>query len=295
MAKFRKNHRKQTSASGSMITKVGIFGGLLAALVFGYNMFTGSAEKTIDNEEVSIDESFLPSVKNGTIVRHKHFILSYDEDHEQAEWTAHILTKEQLDMPWNKRTGDFREDPKVKTGSATLSDYRGSGYDRGHLVPSADMAWDVDAMSETFYLSNMSPQSHDFNKGIWRELEELTRSWAKKYKQLYVVTGPVLNEETKGTIGADKVTIPGAYFKVLLDYTEPEIKAIAFVVPNEISYEPLFKYAVSIDAVEELTGIDFFEDLMSEKEEADMEDDYNLDLWEFSKHKFELRRDKWNK
>lgn len=295
MAKFRKNHNQQASKSGTMITKVGIFGGLMAALLFAYNLFSGKSADDRVVDEVTIDESFLPSVKNGTLVRHHHYILSYDEDNEQAEWTAHILTKEDLDKEWHKRSGDFREDPLVKTGSAELSDYRGSGYDRGHLVPSADMAWDEEAMSETFYLSNMSPQSHDFNKGIWRELEELTRSWAKKYKKLYVITGPILGDKNKGTIGANKVTVPTAYYKVLLDLTDPERKAIAFVVPNEISYEPLFKYAHSVDEVEDMTGIDFFEDLMGDAEEDTLEGSYNLDLWAFNKHKFELRRDKWNK
>ncbi len=294
MAKFRKNHQKQQSAAGAMITKVGIFGGLMAALLFAYNFFSGSSDNETPEEVVSIDERFLPSVVNGSLVRHKHYILSYDENNEQAEWTAHILTKENLSKPWNQRSGEFREDPLVKSGSATLEDYRGSGYDRGHLVPSGDMAWDKEAMNETFYLSNMSPQSHDFNKGIWRELEELTRSWAKKYKKLYVITGPVLSEKPKGTIGKDKVTVPAAYFKVLLDLTDPERKAIAFVIPNEVSYEPLFKYAHSVDEVEELTGIDFFEDLMSDAEEDSLEANYNIDLWEFSKRKFELRRDKWN-
>ncbi len=295
MAQFRKNHHKQASKSGSMITKVGIFGGLMAALMFAYNIFSGGSKEVEDSQELRMDESFLPSVKNGVIVRHQYYILSYDEDNEQAEWTAHILTKENLDKEWHSRSGDFREDPLVKSGSAALSDYRGSGYDRGHLVPSADMAWDSEAMSETFYLSNMSPQSHDFNKGIWRELEELTRNWAKKYKQLYVITGPILDDSAKGEIGSNHVTIPAAYFKVLLDLTDPEHKAIAFVIPNEISYEPLYKYAHSIDEVEEMTGLDFFEDLMSNAEEKRLEGSFNIDLWAFNKHKFELRRDKWNK
>ncbi len=82
-------------------------------------------------------------------------------------------------MPWVDRQGDFRPDDKVKTGSATPADYRSSGYDRGHLVPAADMAFSAEAMSATFVMSNISPQARNFNNGVWRELEELTRSWAK--------------------------------------------------------------------------------------------------------------------
>ena len=126
-------------------------------------------------------------------------------------------------------------------------------------------------------------------------MEELTRNWAKKFKRLYVVTGPVLSEEPKGYIGRyNEVAVPVAYFKVLLDLDDPEQKAIAFMLPNEISYEPLFKYAVSIDDVEERTGIDFFEDFMHDDLEEELEANFNIDLWPFSKQKHDLRIEKWN-
>ncbi|MEZ4985202.1 MAG: DNA/RNA non-specific endonuclease [Saprospiraceae bacterium] len=183
----------------------------------------------------------------------------------------------------------------MRTGSATPDDYRGSGYDRGHLVPAADMAFDPVAMDETFMMSNISPQARNFNQGIWRELEELTRDWAKKFKRLYVVSGPVLTREPKGYIGRDnQVAIPAAYFRVILDLDEPEQKAIAFVMDNEVNYEPLYKFATSVDEVEKMTGINFFQDFMPPQLETELESQYNIDLWPFNKRKFEIRVEQWN-
>ncbi|GJM32685.1 MAG: endonuclease [Saprospiraceae bacterium] len=279
-----------------MFIKVGVFGAIISGLFFVFNQFTGTTNTSEpeETEQYLPTAHYLPTSSTGQIVKHEYYTLSYSEEHEQAEWTAHILTKENLDKEWQKREDNFRPDDKVKTGSSTPNDYRGSGYDRGHLVPSADMAFDQEAMKETFLMSNISPQSSNFNKGVWRELEELTRNWAKKFGQLYVITGPVLAMETKGTIGDNEVSIPAAYFKVLLDLTEPGLKGIAFVIPNEVTFEPLYKFATSIDAVEGLTGLNFFPELMDEDLETEVEGDFNLDLWEFSKKKFEDRTEKWN-
>jgi endonuclease G len=151
-------------------------------------------------------------------------------------------------------------------------------------------------MDETFLMSNISPQARNFNQGIWRELEELTRDWAKKYKRLYVVTGPVLAQKPKGYIGREnEVAIPAAYYKVLLDLDEPEQKAIAFLIPNEVSYDPLFTFATSVDEVERVTGIDFFVNFMPATLEAELEGAFNPDLWYFSKQKYDTRVNKWNK
>lgn len=300
MAKLRSNHSSgKGSNSGGMITKVGIFSGLLAALYFVFNLLSGNPVTL--TEEGDSDDSYQPKIEyylptsSGQVIHQKYYTLSYSEEHEQAEWVAYKLTRDELKMEWVKRRDEFKSDPRVRTGSAELDDYYRSGYDRGHLVPAADRMFSDEAMLETFYLSNISPQSRNFNQGIWRELEELTRNWAKKYKELYVVTGPVLSVSPKGTIGDNEVSVPQAYFKVLLDISEPEVKSIAFVIPNQVSYDPLFEFAVSIDEVETLTGIDFFAELLDESLEKELESSFNIDLWEFSKKKYELRVNKWNK
>ena len=120
--------------------------------------------------------NYLPSQQsNGQIVHHANYTLQYNEEHEQASWVAYRLTSHHLQNPSTKRKDNFRSDPKVKTGSATLSDYKGSGYDRGHLAPAADFKWSSTAMSESFYMSNMSPQVPGFNRGIWKKLESKIR------------------------------------------------------------------------------------------------------------------------
>ncbi len=110
-------------------------------------------------------QDLLPTSTTGQIVEHTYFTLSYSEDHEQAEWVYYELTP-MLINGTQARTDNFRPDPKVSTVSAQLSDYKGSGYDRGHLCPAGDMKLNKTAMSETFYLSNMSPQEASFNRGI---------------------------------------------------------------------------------------------------------------------------------
>jgi endonuclease G len=303
MANYRRN---QSSGSGNAV-KVGLFAALITALVAVYNFFTKSTssndpstntsteEVITPREEIDDPGNYLPTSTTGAIVRHKYYTLSYSENDEQAEWVAYVLTRQRLQMDWQDRPDLFESDPLVRTGSATLSDYRGSGYDRGHLAPAADMAFNTTAITESFYLSNISPQVRDFNHGVWKELEELSRDWAIKFKQLYVVTGPILKDGGKGEIGANRVTVPTAYYKILLDLSETNPKAIAFIVPNEVSYDPLFKYTVSIDEVEKQTGINFYPKLMSRELERELESNPNHDLWPFSKKKFDLRVNKWNK
>jgi len=303
MANYRRN---QSSGSGNAV-KVGLFAALITALIAVYNFFTNSApvsdpstnpiteEVSTPREEIDDDANYLPTSTTGDVVRHKYYTLSYSENDEQAEWVAYVLTRKRLQMEWQDRPDLFESDPLVRTGSATLSDYRGSGYDRGHLAPAADMAFNTTAITETFYLSNISPQVRDFNHGVWKELEELSRDWAIKFNKLYVVTGPILKDGGKGEIGANRVTVPTAYYKILLDLSETNPKAIAFIVPNEVSYDPLFKYTVSIDEVEKQTGINFYPRLMSRELERELESNPNHDLWPFSKKKFDLRVNKWNK
>jgi len=199
------------------------------------------------------------------IITHTGYSILYNETHEQANWVAYDLTKEETNKLF-ERTDKFISDPKVKTGTASNKDYEGSGYDRGHLAPASDMGWSSTTMAESFFYSNISPQTPSFNRGIWKKLEELVRTWAIENNTVYVVTGPVLTNGLQ-TIGPNKVTVPNYYYKVVLDYRESNIKGIGFILPNNGSKEQLQYYAVSIDSVEKVTGIDFFPLLQVEQEE----------------------------
>lgn len=198
------------------------------------------------------------------IVRHTYFTLSYNEKNEQANWVFYALTDSMVLNAGEERSNNFRQDKKIASESAKSSDYTKSGYDRGHLCPAGDMGFNRKAMEESFLMSNISPQAPDFNRGIWKKLEEQVREWAKKERKLYVVTGPVF-KNNKGSIGKEQVLVPGYYFKILYDPTD-ETKLIAFVLPNEKSDRQLTDYAVAVDEAEKLTGFDFFSQLPDSQE-----------------------------
>jgi len=202
--------------------------------------------------------------KTNPVVSHLGYSFSYNESHEQAAWVAYVLTAAEVQGTIS-RSDNFQEDPEVVTGSATHEDYKGSGFDRGHLAPAADMKWSKQAMEESFYYSNMSPQIKGFNRGIWKELEELVRDWASKYDSLYIVTGPVFSKNML-TIGPNKVAVPPYYYKIVLDLTHPEPSAIGFVMPNESSSMEPYKFVESIDEIERLTGLDFYASLPDDLE-----------------------------
>lgn len=231
----------------------------------------------------------LPKINSkDKIITHTGYSLLYNETHEQANWVAYDLTKEETNKLF-ERTDKFITDPKVKTGTASDKDYEGSGYDRGHLAPASDMGWSSTTMAESFYYSNMSPQLPSFNRGIWKKLEELVRNWAIENNSVYVVTGPVLTIGLQ-TIGPNKVSIPNYYYKVVLDYSEPNIKGIGFIIPNISSKEQLQYYAVSIDRVEEMTGIDFFPLLQDDQEEL-IEKTLCIKCWSWNINKISSEKD----
>lgn len=212
------------------------------------------------------------------IVEHTYYTLCYNEKTEQADWIAYKLTKVNLENAKFKRKDNFRKDPDVKTTSATPEDYKGSGYDRGHLAPAADFTWTKEGMSESFYMSNMSPQEPGFNRGIWKKLEENVRKWAKSNEEVFVVTGPIFKGKNE-KIGKNKVVVPDQYYKVVLELTGKEVKGIGFILDNKKSSEALKTYAVSIDQVEGITGLDFFPNIPDALENK-IESTFNYALWE---------------
>ena len=217
------------------------------------------------------------------IIEHTGFTLSYNESHEQADWVAYELTKDEAQANTYDRTDDFREDPLVDEKSAQLIDYEptNSTYARGHLAPAADFKWSETAMSESFYMSNMSPQVHEFNSGKWMYLEMEVRNWADIYDGVYVVTGGILKEGLS-SIGSNKVSVPEKFYKVILDLDEQ--KGIGFIMPNTDIEDTFKNYAVSIDDVEEATGLDFFP-LLDDKTEEKIESILNMSKWTFDYYK----------
>jgi len=232
--------------------------------VYAYEYFLVEEEKVeVVNEgkavKLDTNEYFLPTSTTGQIVHHESYSLSYNEEHEQAEWVAYELKKSHLSKTNFKRPY-FEIDDAVKTGAAHWRNYKKSGYDRGHLCPAGDRRYSQFAHDETFLTSNISPQKHDFNAGIWNALEQKVRYWAGKYDGIFVITGGILKGNMK-TIGDEYVSVPNQFYKVLIDSNSGDTKMIAFLMPHKDSRKPLYEFVVSVDEVEELTGIDFFPEL----------------------------------
>ncbi len=246
----------------------------------GLSASINSSEKKTDSQ-ITADPELLaiPLIKSTDIViHHNGFSLLYSEKYEQAAWVAYLLTDNEVygNIP---RSNNFREDPAILSGSAKLEDYKGSGYDRGHLAPAGDLKWSKVSMKDSFFLSNMSPQTPGFNRDLWRRLEEWVRTQAVDNKELIVVTGPILTDGPFKKIGVDGVAVPKRYYKVLLDFKKPEIKAIGFIMENKASKKAVTDFAVSVDKVEETTGIDFFY-LLPDTLENNLESKINLKLWQ---------------
>lgn len=221
--------------------------------------------------------NYLPALKEGHLVKHTYYTVSFVDKYKQAEWVAYKLSDTMITNE-SERSNKFKPDPLIETGTAVDNDYKGTGYDKGHLCPAADMSWNQDAMNETFYFSNISPQIPGFNRGIWKKLEEKVREWARKEKTLYIVTGGLLNDSLN-TIGVkNTISVPNLFYKVILDLEAPEKKGIGFIFSNKSSDFPLSDYAVSIDSVEKLTHIDFFPQLQNKLEKR-IESSCNIAKW----------------
>jgi len=214
-----------------------------------------------------------------TILSYSGFDLAYNEEFEQAAWVAYVLSREEIESGTVERSDNFRSDTNLATGSASLDDYRGSGFDRGHLAPAGDMQWDSTAMSESFLMSNMSPQVPAFNRGIWKNLETEVRSWALEKDSIYVITGPVL-ASIDNFIGENQVGIPPYYFKVLVDLSPPDHSLIAFLLPNTASSESLMHFAISVDSLEQVTGYNFFAAAPDQEVMDWLEKELPLDSWD---------------
>lgn len=214
---------------------------------------------------------------NEAVIERPYYTIRYNELHEQAMWVAYKLNADSLNQEKFERKDDFRKDPRVRSGSAELKDYKGSGYDRGHLAPAAAFSYDEFALSQSFYMSNMSPQAPSFNRGVWKKLEEQVRDWAAENGEIYVVTGPILTNGLK-SIGPNKVSVPDYYYKIVLDIDKPEIKAVAFLMKNEGSTAALESFVVPIDRIEQLTELDFFPS-MPDDLEAYLESGSTSKIW----------------
>ncbi|MDD7405114.1 MAG: DNA/RNA non-specific endonuclease [Bacteroidales bacterium] len=218
----------------------------------------------------------LPAGMKNVVCQYSGFTSYFNPDTHIPNCVAYEIIESETtgDEPRKK---SFEADHTID-GCAESSDYRNSGYDRGHMAPAADMKWSKEAMEESFLMTNICPQVKSLNSGIWHRLEQRVREWAARDSSIIVVCGPIFTPgkpvEQIGEIG---VAVPHRFFKAL--YAPGRNIGIAFIFDNDKVKGELRKYAVTIDSVERETGLDLFYNLPDDIEN-EVENQCNYKLWE---------------
>lgn len=186
------------------------------------------------------------------ICRHA-YVLEYSGIYKIPLWTAHILHPEYT-VGCRDRDDSFFVDRSIpRSFRSTPSDYEGTVYDKGHMVSSADMAWDGLTMRETFIMTNIAPQLQGFNRGIWRKLEDQTRAWAQERKHTLLVYSGVIQPDTTYAIGRNGIAVPSGFFKVVVDTVTNEV--LAFRFPHTPIRADMTRFLVDIEDIERDAGI----------------------------------------
>lgn len=252
---------------------------LLIIVLFGYHCLSCSHTlKSISLSLIGRDPTIVLNDKNCplgkplfnrelSIIERGGYTLGYSNVHKTSLWVCEEITKEEL-AGNAKRKNRFSPDPTIPSiNRAELADYRNSGYDRGHLAAADNYKNDQGLNDETFFLSNISPQIHSFNAGIWKKLEQQIRDWVKLHGKIYVVTGPLYLENSQEAfrsiswskfIGKNNVGVPSHFYKILVR-GEKDLSVLAFVIRHEAfsSKVELNTFLTSIDWIEEHSGINF--------------------------------------
>ena len=205
---------------------------------------------------------------------YRNYSFGWSQKDRVAIWVAYPLCKLYTNGSAG-RTNAWALDPLLgDLSAAPFGGYAGD-YARGHQLPSADRQCCDEANAQTFYGTNMTPQLNEHNEGIWSSLESKVRNIANGSDTTYVVTGVVVSASSKIEKDSYKnnVTIPDAYFKVLLRYSKSSTlgqwNAAAFYLEHRKYSENLGKqHSMSVDELEAMTGIDFFVNLPSKVGEA---------------------------
>lgn len=204
------------------------------------------------------------------VLEKSNYTVSFNRETNIPNWVAWSIASDEL-IERESRSNNFQPDPELPVHEAvTTDDYKNSGYDRGHMCPAADNKYHWRAMDESFYMTNICPQNHNLNAGVWSTLEQQCRRWAHGDTVVHVVCGPILygNQAPRYIGEKHKVRVPDAFFKVVLKgYEQGVPQGGGFIFENKAGNKSLSHYACTINEVEEITGIDFFYHLADKEEE----------------------------
>ncbi len=204
----------------------------------------------------------LPAISStDAVIRHIAYTASFNSTTKIPNWVAYELTPEKANGTTPRpKNSPFCKDPDYLGLQPSRADYRNdNGWDKGHMAPCADMKFSNQTMMESFYFTNVCPQNHSINAGDWQDIEESIHKIASQQgKKVYIVCGPIVTNNKYGTLGTIQITIPDYFFKAALYEDVRGYHAIAFIVPNETSSQPLRNYAISVNELEKSIGLDLF-------------------------------------
>jgi endonuclease G len=232
---------------------------LCFAIALGSNCFA----QQITTSDKSIELPLPLENKSEQILYRKGYTVSYNKDYKIPNWVAWHLTAEHSSGPYHRPTNAWHEDEEVPVPHATIADYKGSGWSRGHMCPAGDNKWDSVAMYESFLFTNCCPQNANLNSGDWNQIEMACRRWAERYGDIYIVCGPILYNKEHETIGPNNIVVPEAFFKVVLCLNDKP-KGIGFIRKNTDTANRNDLYVNTISEVESITSMKFFPSLPKE-------------------------------
>lgn len=225
------------------------------------------------------DAPVVQDMEGTLLIEHEGFSLLFDTRTLCPRWVAWELTAGETRGKVSREGINFMEDEKVpKPYQVTSYDYNGGHYGRGHMCPAGDMKWSQQAMQDCHYMTNICPQTAELNKNWWEHLERACRRWARQEGSVQIVCGPIFPAQPKLFGKRHKISVPEAFFKVVLSLKEGEEKALGFYYTNDDSPQQMEDAVRSVDEIEQMTGIDFFSNLPDAQEDR-LEAMTDLNAW----------------
>lgn len=251
---------------------------IIAVVVVAMWPSTTSAQQAAPvDADTSLEKVVVPRGLNNKVIEYEGFTVGFNPTMHQPNYVVWTLDPDETDGGNSRQDAQFQQDFRVD-GCATLADYKGSGFDRGHMAPAADMKWSEKSMADCHYLTNICPQDKKLNAGAWATIEKNSRKWAMMHGPLVIVCGPVLSDRLTRSIGASRVPVPERFFKVILAPEADPPMGIGFIMPNGYVEGGAQSTVVTIDEVEAITGFDFFSELPDDIENQ-VESQAKLRVW----------------
>jgi len=259
--------------TGSTKRKILIFILLITIFFLWYLLIYSPRQKKVENlirKEISAALGHIlwgyPIAENTKVFEYEGYVAGYDTTKLNPLWVSYHLKKDYLNGKKYLRNRKFAPDPSLEIKhTAVVSDFRKSGFDRGHLARQSDMKGRSPLCeTQSLYFTNISPQKPDFNRKTWNNLEMAVDDLTKYYGQSYIITGPYFDNNIQ--LLNNRVEIPDGFYKIVVLDTEKGLYPLAFLVDMDDTALNIEDYCVSIDSVESLTGIDFFHELEDRSE-----------------------------